>query len=204
LSLPKTLKLEVKAPRSTRYQLSARDIAGITPDGFLVALLTDRRLRGPRWVVVPAAQLSVGNASAKELAASEFAGSLAEMLNRGWSDWILDQSAWERLLEEGTSGVRSRMAWCRSQHPPRQNSATGLVREAKIVEALDALRMSIDNAVIGRSGAQQEGSIHQILLEDVIQLNGYKIIENPVGVPDIQAQLRSQTLPTVGPETTKD
>jgi hypothetical protein len=191
LILPRTLKLEVKAPRSGEYHLSARDIAGITPDGFLVALISERSLAGPRWTVVPANHLSIGTATGRSLLESEVKGSLSDVLNRGWSDWVLDRAAWGKLLEEGASGVRSRIAWCREHHPPRASAATGRLRETRVADALDALRLVIDRLVTADSGAQQEGSIHQVLLEDVLQLNGYLIVENPVGVPDIRAELRS-------------
>jgi hypothetical protein len=190
LSLPETLKLEVKAPRGSSYQLSERDIAGIMPDGFLIALLGDRRLRGPRWAIVKASHLSPGSRTAQQLVDCEVVDDASVMLNLGWSNWILDATAWSSLLELGTAGVRARMAWCRMHHPPRQSVAKGSIREAKLVDSLDAFRACVDKIAKSDTAAQQEGSIHQVLLEDVIQQSGYKIVENPVGVPDIVA-LRS-------------
>lgn len=189
--LPETLKLEVKAPRAPLYQLSARDIAGITPDGFLAALTVDRLLRGPRWIVVPCAQLTVGSSKASDLADSEVLDSVGQMLNQGWSDWILDDESIEKLLAEGTAGVRGRIEWCRAQHSPRRNATSGVLRETKLLTALTAFRKRIDEIAVGGTGAQQEGGIHQVLLEDVIEMNGYSIVRNPIGVPDIQAQRKS-------------
>ena len=199
-ALPPEIRLEVKTSRSGVIPVSARDLAGVAdaPGGYLAALVNDRLLHGPRWVLVPVALMQARGWSEAELvevaSASLSDGMglalLTEGLNRRWSDWILDQRGWERILGAGTTGIAARVAWCRREHPPRVHAFTGAVREGKLAAALVTLRERIDIASpAGEAGAgsQVEGQLHQGLLAHVLEEMGYEVTINPVGVPDIVA-----------------
>lgn len=185
--LPARVRLEVKTSRGGSFPLGPRDLEGIAPDGHLAALLTERRLRGPRWVLVPARLLSAKGYGEAELAAMEESSPLADALNQGWSDWVLDDEVVARFLVGQVSGVAERIAWCRTEHPPRGHAAVGNVREVKLSEALRRFRERLDAIAAGDSAAQAEGQVHQRLLEDVLRQLGYAVLPNPVGVPDILA-----------------
>jgi hypothetical protein len=185
--LPARVKLEVKTSRGGAFPLSERDIEGIAPDGHLVALLTDRRLHGPRWVLVPARLLSAKGYSETDLAGMEEPTPLTVALNRGWSEWVLDEEATGRILTGQVSGVADRILWCRTEHPPRSHPSAGNVREVKLTGALDLFRRGLDAIAAGDTAAQAEGQVHQRLLEDVLRQLGYAVLPNPIGVPDILA-----------------
>jgi hypothetical protein len=194
--LPGEVRLEVKTSRSGTLPIGKRDLIGVGPTGYVIALLNDRILHGPRWVLVRAAGLRARTYDDRQLAELAEASPLAEELNQGWSDWILDREAWSRLLEVGTTGVAERVVWCRSEHPPRTQQSTGAVREMKLASALQEFRGRIDVAAPGGTGSQIEGQIHQALLGDVLEQIGYAITPNPVGVPDIVAKRRSRGVTT--------
>ncbi len=180
----------MKTSRAEEFLLSRRDLDGIRPGGRLAALLRNRRVRGPRWVLVRAALLSPRPMRAGELAELADPGPLSEALNRGWSDWLLSEKAWRAVLAEGISNLRERIRWCRRESPPRRNRTSGARREEKLHRALDALGREIDAAADPGRGAQAEGLFHPCLLEDVLESLGYRILANPVGVPDIRAERR--------------
>jgi hypothetical protein len=182
------LSLEVKTSRSGGLQIGERDIDGIGPSGYVVVLLTDRMLHGPRWILIPARGIQAKGYSEAELAESADEGGIVRELNRGWSDWILDREAWARVLEPGVTRIPERIRWCRREHPPRVNLTSDNLREVKLAEALAAFRDRIDQVATGGSGAQAEGQLHQTLLGDVLEQMGYEVTVNPVGVPDIVAK----------------
>ncbi|MHC4548624.1 MAG: hypothetical protein ACYTEZ_07585 [Planctomycetota bacterium] len=190
--LPAALKLEVKTSRAGKLTLDARDLAGITPDGYLAALLTERLAHGPCWVVVPRRGLHPGTYLDLELHGLREPGQLEALLNQGWSDWILDEEAWRCVLAEGVTQPAARIAWCRKEHPPRRNRSAGALRESKLFRKLEEFRAAVDAAAEAQSGsgARAEGQLHQVLLEDVLTDLGYKILPNRVGVPDICAALK--------------
>jgi len=161
---------------------------GVGPDGHVIALLNSRLLRGPRWVLVRSPALRAGTFDEVKLSELGESSHLADALNRGWSNWILDRDAWSRLFEAGTTGVSERIAWCRGEHPPREQRSVGPIREAKLAAALQEFRDRVDAAAPGGTGSQIEGQIHQALLGDVLGQLGYAITPNPVGVPDIVAK----------------
>jgi hypothetical protein len=188
---PRELKLEVKTSRAGGFQIGTRDIEGVGAEGYICVLLNSRWLHGPRWVLVPSKELRARGYGEEELAESAAPGELAEELNRGWSDWVLDRDAWEVLLSPGVLGVAERVSWCRSEHPPRAHKAQGNLREVKLQAALEAFREKVDAVSAGDSGPQSEGQVHQALLGDVLVQLGYRATLNPVGVPDIVATLSS-------------
>jgi hypothetical protein len=181
------IRLEVKTSRSDSFPITARDLEGPGPDGYVAALLTSRRLHGPRWVLVPVRRMSARAYGDKEMAELAAPSRLVDEINLGWSDWLLDATAFARLLEEGIPGLPARVPWCRREHPPHRHGARGNVRELKLWEALASARAAIDGASAAESGAQAEGQVHQALLEDVLAQLGYRVLPNPVGVPDIVA-----------------
>jgi hypothetical protein len=193
---PRELRIEVKTSRSGSFQIGERDIDGIGPGGHVAALLTDRLLHGPRWVLVPARTLQSRGYGEKELADGAEDRDLVVEINRGWSDWVLDRDAWEKLLEPGILDVAARITWCRRQHPPRAHQSRGNVRETKLHSALAALRARIDDVAAGDTGAQLEGQFHQSLLGDVLEQAGFDVTLNPVGVPDIVATRTSAAATT--------
>ena len=185
--LPESVRLEVKTSRRERFVLGERDLQGVRPDGHVAALLAERRAGGPRWVLVPVARLSAGSASVEDLAAKAEPSALASALQEHWSDWLLDDDARRRLAASPETGVRERVAWCRAEHPPRQNKGRGALRSVRLAGALAALQRELDGALPG-AGAQLEGQLHQALLEDALEALGYEILPNPVGVPDVTAR----------------
>lgn len=189
--LPSELCLEVKTSRSGTIPIGERDLDGVGPSGYVVALLNDRLLHGPRWVLVRAVGLQARGYDERQLSELAESSPLADPLNAGWSDWILDSQLCSRLFEAGTTGVAARVAWCRVEHPPRAHQSSGALREVKVAAALQEFRARIDAAASGGTGSQIEGQIHQSLLCDVIEQMGYAITPNPVGVPDIVAKWRS-------------
>jgi len=190
--LPDEIRLEVKTSRLGTIPIGERDLVGVGPTGHVIALLNDRKLYGPRWVLVRATGLQSRTYSEAQLAELAEASELDAQLNQGWSDWILDREAWSRLFESGTTGVAERVVWCRGEHPPRAHQFTGAMREIKLDAALQEFRTRIDATVPGGTGAQIEGQIHQALLGDVLQQIGYAITPNPIGVPDIVAKRLSE------------
>lgn len=194
--LPVEVRLEVKTSRSGTIPIGDRDLVGVGPNGYVIALLNDRLLHGPRWVLVRAVGLQARTYDERQLAELAEPSPLAEGLNRWWSDWILDREAWSRLFEAGTTGVAERVVWCRTEHPPRTQQSMGALREVKLAAALQEFRGRIDAASTGVTGSQIEGQIHQALLGDVLEQIGYAITPNPVGVPDIVAKRRSRRVAT--------
>jgi len=186
------LKVEVKSSRSTTHQLSERDLDGIAPDGFAAVLITARLLKGPRWVLCPAHVLTPGGHDDKELAvlAETVQADLCTNLNRIWSNWILDESVWNKLFLQDHMKIKAAIKWCLRQHPPRENQCKGNLREGKLADALDRFRSALDKFLSAETGPKQEGFIHQYLLGDALEQLGYELTENPIGVPDINATLR--------------
>ena len=187
---PGEIRVEVKTSRSGTIPIGTRDLEGVGPAGYVIALLNDRFLRGPRWVMARARGLQARSYDEASLAEVAEPSALVEGLNQGWSDWILDRDAWSRLFEAGSTGVAERVVWCRVEHPPRLIQLAGAVREMKLAAALAEFRARLDEVAPGGNGSQIEGQIHQALLGDVLQQMGYEITPNPVGVPDIVAKLR--------------
>lgn len=190
--LPGEVHLEVKTSRSGTIPIGDRDLVGVGPAGYVIVLLNDRLLHGPRWVLVRAVGLQARTYDERQLSELAEPAPLAVEINQGWSDWILDREAWSRLLEAGTTGVADRVVWCRSEHPPRAQQSTGALREVKLAAALQEFRGRIDAAAPGGTGSQIEGQIHQALLCDVLEQIGYAITPNPVGVPDIVAKRKTR------------
>ncbi|HEV2045635.1 MAG TPA: hypothetical protein VGQ95_03455 [Chthoniobacterales bacterium] len=190
-SWPNPLKLEVKSSRSTTHQLSERDLDGINPDGFAAVLITDRWLKGPRWVLCPAQFLRPGGHNDKELAAvaETNQADLCGKLNRIWSNWILDESVWSKLFLQDHMKIKAAIKWCLQHHPPRQNKSKGNLHEGRLADALDRFRSALDKFLSAETGPKQEGFIHQYLLGDALEQLGYELTENPIGVPDIRATL---------------
>lgn len=186
-ALPAWLWLEIKTTRREYFVLDQRDLAGVLPDGHIVALVTPRRLGGPRWIVVPATRLAPGTIQPDELVALAVETELADGLQRGWSDWLLDADVRKRLAQGGAGGLRQRVRWCRSEHPPRTHKGTPSVREVRVDAALTELRAELEHGLAG--GSQVEGQLHQILIEDALAQLGYEILPNPIGVPDVRARL---------------
>lgn len=184
---PSELRLEVKSSRVGSYVLSERDLDGPGPGGFVVGLINDRLLRGPRWVLVPVRVLQARSYSETEFNVAATLADLAERLNEEWSTWILDRVAWERLFEPGATGIAERIRWCRRENPPRRNQSRGNVRETRLDAAFQEFRARLDQAATGESGSQVEGQVHQALLKDGLEQLGYVVLQNPVGVPDIVA-----------------
>jgi hypothetical protein len=186
---PDPLKLEVKISRSDRHVLSKRDLSGITPGGYAAILITRQLLHGPRWVLVPARQLRARSYEDAELA--ELSGTNPEEvtrnLNAKWSDWILDESVWCKLLAQGHLNVKAGVDWCAQEHPPRVNKSPGGMRELRLAEALERFRRAVDEAHGSQSGPQQEGFIHQYLLANALDQTGCRATVNTIGVPDIYA-----------------
>jgi len=52
--LPDEIRLEVKTSRLGTIPIGERDLVGVGPTGHVIALLNDRKLYGPRWVLVRA------------------------------------------------------------------------------------------------------------------------------------------------------
>ena len=100
---------------------------------------------------------------------------------------MLDQAACGRLLAEAGPVTRERVQWCRAHHPPNPNKSVSQLRNARLGRCLAAFEAAVDQRSQHDRGAQQEGSIHQLLLEDVLTQAGYRIVPNAVGVPDITA-----------------
>lgn len=186
---PRELRIEVKTSRSGGFQIGPRDIDGIGPGGYVAALLNDRLLHGPRWVLLPGRGLLPMGYDERGFAELEAAPELALSINRGWSDWILDRESWGQLLSEGAQNAAARIPWCRREHAPRMHQGQGNLREVKLDAALAAFRARLDEVAAGESGAQIEGQVHQALLGDVLEQLGYEVTLNPVGVPDIVAVL---------------
>lgn len=189
LELPTPLRLEVKTSRGQAIDVAPRDLAGIGPAGFLVALLNERALGGPRWATIAAAHLRPATLSERELARAESVGPFASALNIHWGDWILDRSAWTRILERGVEALANSVNFARQHHPPRRSRLTGNVRETALAFALRALREGLDQASSAEQGPKAEGRFHQSILCDVLGTLGYRnIVNNPIGVPDITAE----------------
>ena len=185
---PDSLKLEVKISRSERHRLSKRDLLGISPGGYAAVLITKRICYGPRWVLVPAQRLQARSYKDGELA--DLSGGEEELsreLNVKWSDWILDERVWGKLLEQGQLKVKEAVEWCAKEHPPRVNRSGGVVREQKLADLLQRFRRAVDEAFGSGNGAQQEGFIHQYLLANALDRTGYHATVNTNGVPDICA-----------------
>jgi len=184
------IRLEMKTSRAGSIPIGQRDLDGVGPAGYLIVLLNDRLLHGPRWVLARARGLHARTYAESQLADLAEASFLADGLNQRWSDWILDRDVWSRLFEAGSTGVAERVIWCRTEHPPRENQSTGALREMKLSTALDAFRARLDAVAPGGNGSQIEGLIHQALLADVLGQMDYEVTSNPVGVPDIVAKRR--------------
>jgi hypothetical protein len=193
-SWPSPLKLEVKISRTTQHSLSKRDLEGITPNGYAAVLITERLQRGPRWVLLPVSQLKQGGYTDAELCqlADSSQAELCRELNRIWSNWILDESVWTKLLAQDHMMIKAAIEWCLQQHPPRVNQSSGNLRENKLAAALQCFRAKLDEFLTSEKGPQQEGFIHQYLLAHALETIGYEPTVNPVGVPDISA-VRSES-----------
>jgi hypothetical protein len=191
--LPARVTIEVKTSRGTDLALSKRDIEGIAPDGFAAFLITSRVLGGPRWVLVCSRLLAPGAISegeAVDLADADRAPeSLIDSLNATWSNWVLDPGPREVALAQRTMTLQESIRWCIAEHPARHSSLSGAVRAGKLARALAVLRRRLDDVAEADTGPQQEGFVHQILLEHGFRTLGYEVTSNPVGVPDFDARL---------------
>ena len=187
-SWPSPLKIEVKTSRDALHQLSERDLDGIRPGGFAAVLLTDRLYHGPCWVLVPVNSLTPGGYPDRILheLAHGTEPTLVTILNRFWSNWILDDSVWEKVFAQSQLSLQVALDWCLQHHRPRDNQSPGNLREGRLADALGRFREALDRFVKS-NGPQQEGFVHQRLLGHALEQLGYKLNENPIGVPDISA-----------------
>ena len=202
---PESLKLEVKVSRTTKHQLSERDLKGIAPDGYAAILITGRLQHGPRWVLLPARQLQPGGYNDADLSrlADTIQPELCNELNKTWSNWILDESVWSKLLQQDHMKIKGAIEWCLKSHPPRVNKTGGNLRENRLAEALQRFRSRLDAFLLpSDNSAQQEGFIHQYLLAHALEKIGYAATVNPVGVPDIAAVKKERG--AAGNETLRD
>lgn len=183
---PERLLIEVKTSRVGNFSISDRDLAPLDKDGFLCALLPDRKIGGPIWAFVPRDLIQPGTFDQAELFERHVNSMLSEAVQQGWSNWLLNQKSIEHVLKSGAQSNGS-VEWVRTHHPPPENSSKGLIRQLKTREALDKLHEQIDDAFSEEIGSQMEGKLHQYLLEDVMMQIGYKIVHNDPGVPDINA-----------------
>jgi len=192
-ALPRHLKIEVKSSRNSDYQLSQRDIDGIMPDGYGAILLTSRDLQGPRWVFVHARELAVGANQETALAVAardvQAPASLNDSLNSSWSDWILDEDVQDVLFSQKSMPLRDAVSWCLESRRPRACRLTGAPRATRLARALERFRARIDDFLESGAGAQEEGQVHQSVLRDAVARLGYRVVNNPIGVPDIEAWL---------------
>ena len=202
---PESLKLEVKVSRTTKHQLSERDLKGIAPDGYAAILITRRLQHGPRWVLLPARQLQPRGYNDADLSrlADTIQPELCNELNKTWSNWILDESVWSKLLQQDHMKIKGAIEWCLKSHPPRVNKTGGNLRENRLAEALQRFRSRLDAFLLpSDNSAQQEGFIHQYLLAHALEKIGYAATVNPVGVPDIAAVKKERG--AAGNETLRD
>lgn len=185
---PSQLKIEVKTSRDSQHELSERDLDGIKPDGYAAVLVTERLYHGPRWVLVPGSHLSPGSHADSDLdqLARNVLPDLTAALNRFWSNWIMDDSVWQRIFAQQNMPLLAALDWCLQNHPPRSNQSQGNLREGRLVDALALFRDALDKFVETK-GPQQEGFVHQRLLACALEQLGYRLNENPIGVPDILA-----------------
>jgi len=200
-AMPEHLRIEVKTSRTSTFILSARDIEGITPGGFAAILLTERRFRGPRWILAPAHLLQPGANSQEALAAAAEEGRvqlLTDPINTFWSNWILDAGIHEILFRQKNMSLQEAVRWCLGNNVPRENNTSGAVRETKLVEALEKFRSALDTSVESGNGSQQEGFVHQCLLEHAFRGLGYDVTNNPIGVPDFDAHLHGVAIKAAG------
>lgn len=186
--LPPLIRMEVKTTRTEVFTFSDRDLEGVGPDGMLCVLLESRRLGGPRWVIVPRRLCSAGRIADAELAQLENPCHLTQEIQSGWSDWLMSEESMDAVLEGGLTEFPAKIRWLREQNLPRVNMSAGSLRAVRLGKCLGRLHRRVDE-VAGGLGAQAEGRIHQNLIEDVIEHLGYRMIPNPVGVPDILAEM---------------
>ena len=192
--LPRELKVEVKTSRNQSFALSDRDLEGIKPDGFAAILVDSPRNHGPRWILVEGRRLTACTHDEESLLQAEQDGSspmqVVAAINRIWSNWILDREAWHKLFQQQNMPLNKAVKWMLETHPLKQNRATAAVREMKLGQALTEFRQGLDKFLANEQAAQQEGQVHQYILEHAIQQLGYDVTNNPIGVPDFNAVLR--------------
>jgi len=192
-SLPRHLAIEVKTSRSGDFTLGQRDIDGVLPDGHVAFLIEARRLGGPRWLLAPARKLSPRSYDEPTLDrladGSAPIQEVVSVLNARWSDWILDRDVQELLFEQDAMKFKDAMRWCLTRHPARRSRFSGAIREGKLAAALVAFRALLDPNAAGSSGPQLEGYVHQYILQDAFTSLGYRVTNNPIGVPDFDARL---------------
>jgi hypothetical protein len=119
-------------------------------------------------------------------------------LNQAWSDWILDEKVHAILFAQKNVQPKDAIKWCLQSHPAQPNQFSGAVREGKLQQALARFRGQLDDFLDSDKGPQQEGQVHQYILGDAIARLGYDVTNNPVGVPDIDAVLRTGLAATGG------
>jgi len=187
------LAIEVKTARSGGFVLSQRDIDGVLPEGHVAFLVESRLLGGPRWILVPARLLGPGahdeTALEKLADGSPALAEVIEVLNLRWSDWILDGDVHALLFQQDAMKFKDAMRWCLEHHPARHSGFGGAIREGKVATALAAFRADLDAHAAADKGPQLEGAVHQYLLEDGFRHLGYRVTNNPIGVPDFDARL---------------
>jgi len=193
--LPAEIRIEVKTSRGQDFTLSDRDLKGIRPHGFAAILINSTRHKGPRWILVPATRIDPGTHTEATLVrtSKEAPGPAAVVsaINLAWSNWILDREVRAKLLAQDNMAPKDAIRWCLGRHPARASKYEGNVRQAKLAAALTDFRADLDAFLGNENGPQQEGQIHQYVLEDSLEHLGYAAINNPTGVPDIHARLRA-------------
>jgi hypothetical protein len=207
LDLPAEIRIEVKTSRGQDFTLSERDFEGIRPHGFAAILINSTRHDGPRWILLPATRIEPGmHTEATLVRTSEEApgpGKVVEAINFAWSNWILDREVQAKLFAQANMATKDAIRWCLERHPARQSRYEGHTRQAKLASALTGFREGLDDFLGNENGPQQEGQIHQYILEDSLQHLGYVAVNNPTGVPDIHAR-RSTAQPTSIAPTLRD
>jgi uncharacterized protein YjiS (DUF1127 family) len=193
--LPAEIRIEVKTARGQDFHLTQRDFEGIRPHGFAAILINSTRLHGPRWILVPATRLDPGTHADTTLVRtsedSSGPAAVVSAINLSWSNWILDREVRRKLLAQDNMALKDAVKWCLERHPARTSNYQGHVRQAKLADALSDFRTDLDSFLGNENGPQQEGQIHQYILESSLQDLGYAAVNNPTGVPDIHARLRS-------------
>lgn len=194
--LPAEIRIEVKTSRGQDFVLTDRDFEGIRPHGHAAILIGSTRHKGPRWILVPASRIDPGTHTEATLVhtSEETPGPAAVVsaVNLAWSNWILDREVQAKLFSQGNMAVKDAIKWCLERHPARMSKYEGHVRQAKLAAALMDFRAELDSFLGNENGPQQEGQIHQYVLEDSLQRLGYVAVNNPTGVPDIHGRLRAE------------
>jgi hypothetical protein len=206
--LPAEIRIEVKTSRSQGFTFTDRDLEGIRPDGHAAILIDSTRHNGPRWILVPATRIDPGTHTESTLVrtSEETPGpnTVVSAINSAWSNWILDREVRRRLFKQANMPAKDAIKWCLERHPARTSKYEGHVRQAKLAAALTEFRNELDAFLGNENGPQQEGQIHQYILEDSLQYLGYIAINNPTGVPDIHARLSAAQTASAAPRDLRD